>query len=432
VYVSRLRVENIRGFRGARAVDLDFRRPDGGFAGWTVLAGRNGSGKTSLLRALAVPLIGHEAVYALAPDFRTWLNGDHALIDLGILDGDPPEWNPAVELDLVPATRETPKAVRTTWTEDRRLVAGILRGPLTFAAGYGPFRRMSHVLPDPGIRTPDQERAARFTTLFDSDAALSEAVGWLIGLHLRRLEQREGAAELLEDVLALLGDGLLPDGHRVVRVDSDGLWVRRGSREFAMRELSDGYQTVTALVLDLVRHLHTHYGGLRAEREGGEGGGISFPLAGVVLIDEIDAHLHVSWQQRIGEWLKRHFPRVQFIVTTHSPYICQAADPGGLIRLPGPDEEAAPRVVDEELYHRVVYGSGDDAVLTELFGLDSPYSARAEALRREVIGLEERVLAGEADDAEVERYRRLSGLLSSSLSARVDEVAARLRDGGER
>jgi hypothetical protein len=89
-------------------------------------------------------------------------------------------------------------------------------------------------------------------------------------------------------------------------------------------------------------------------------------------------------------------------------------------------------VVDEELYHRVVYGSGDDAVLTELFGLDSPYSARAEALRREVIGLEERVLAGEADDAEVERYRRLSGLLSSSLSARVDEVAARLRDGGER
>jgi hypothetical protein len=213
-------------------------------------------------------------------------------------------------------------------------------------------------------------------------------------------------------------------------VDSDGLWVRRGSREFALRELSDGYQTVTALVLDLVRHLHTHYGGLHAERD--EGGGISFPLAGVVLIDEIDAHLHVSWQQRIGEWLKRHFPLVQFIVTTHSPYICQAADPGGLIRLPGPDEEAPPRVVDEELYHRVVYGSGDDAVLTELFGLDSPYSARAEELRRELGELEDRVLAGEAGDAEVERYRRLSGLLSSSLAARVDEVAARLRDGGER
>jgi hypothetical protein len=430
VYVSRLRVENIRGFRDARSVDLIFRRrPDGSFAGWTVLAGRNGAGKTSLLRALAAPLLGYEAVYALKPDFRTWLNGDRALIGLRLLNADSPEdlfdwaddWHSSVELGPVPS-EETSKTLPIAWTEDRRLS--------TFAAGYGPFRRMSNVLPDPGPRTPDQERAARFTTLFDSDAALSEAVGWLIGLHLRRLEQREGAAELLADVLTLLGDGLLPDGHQVVRVDSDGLWVRRGSREFALRELSDGYQTVTALVLDLVRHLHTHYGGLHAERD--EGGGISFPLAGVVLIDEIDAHLHVSWQQRIGEWLKRHFPLVQFIVTTHSPYICQAADPGGLIRLPGPDEEAPPRVVDEELYHRVVYGSGDDAVLTELFGLDSPYSARAEELRRELGELEDRVLAGEAGDAEVERYRRLSGLLSSSLAARVDEVAARLRDGGER
>jgi predicted ATP-binding protein involved in virulence len=40
---------------------------------------------------------------------------------------------------------------------------------------------------------------------------------------------------------------------------------------------------------------------------------------GVVIIDEIDAHLHVSWQKRIGGWLKTHFPNIQFIVTTHSP-----------------------------------------------------------------------------------------------------------------
>ena len=49
---------------------------------------------------------------------------------------------------------------------------------------------------------------------------------------------------------------------------------------------------------------------------------------GVVLIDEVDVHLHVSWQRSIGFWLKKHFPNVQFIVTTHSPFVCQAADPG--------------------------------------------------------------------------------------------------------
>ncbi|WP_230992856.1 hypothetical protein [Streptomyces endocoffeicus] len=45
MYVTRLRLDGIRGFHGPRTVDLDFTRPDGGYAGWTVLAGRNGSGK---------------------------------------------------------------------------------------------------------------------------------------------------------------------------------------------------------------------------------------------------------------------------------------------------------------------------------------------------------------------------------------------------
>ena len=67
-------------------------------------------------------------------------------------------------------------------------------------------------------------------------------------------------------------------------------------------------------------------------------------VPGVVIIDEIDAHLHVSWQRRIGSWLTSHFPNIQFIVTTHSPYICRSADLGALIRLPGVDEEASPGI----------------------------------------------------------------------------------------
>ncbi|MGW7356493.1 hypothetical protein ACWGI0_07505 [Streptomyces sp. NPDC054802] len=51
----------------------------------------------------------------------------------------------------------------------------------------------------------------------------------------------------------------------------------------------------------------------------------------------MDAHRHVSWQQRIGEWSKAHFPAVLFIVTTHSQCVCHAAEPGGLVRLPGPE-----------------------------------------------------------------------------------------------
>ncbi|MFE3072375.1 AAA family ATPase [Streptomyces sp. NPDC059247] len=146
-----------------------------------------------------------------------------------------------------------------------------------------------------------------------------------------------------------------------------------------------------------------------------------------MIIDEIDAHLHVTWQRRIGPWLTSRFPLIQFIVTTHSPYICQAADPGGLIRLPGVDEEAAPEVVSRDLYERVVFGSGDDAVLSELFGLDTPYSERAERLRAEFVELEARVYDGDTSVETLSRYEELKGLLTSSPTARLDEMSARLQ-----
>ena len=355
MYIERVRLNKVRGFRGPRAVDLRLPAP-----GWVVLAGRNGSGKTTLLRALA-----------------TMALGKHPLAESG---GD-------IVLDY-----SVPSA-----------------GDKAFCAGYGPFRRLAGGTTEAGslMRGP----AARVASLFSEDVSLAEGVSWLINEHLRALEGKAGARELKESVLRLLGDGLLPDGYRVRDVDSDGLWVEYRGDRFPLREMSDGYRTVTALVVDLVRQL--------AEA------GLDAGASGVVLVDEIDAHLHVSWQKRIGPWLKQHFPRIQFVVSTHSPYVCQAADPGGLIRLPGPDEDEPPRVVSDDLYERVVFGSGDDAVLSDLFGLDTPYSPRAVELREHLAELEFQVATGQADAAGVREWEQLRDRLSSSPPSRVDEVSRR-------
>lgn len=48
--------------------------------------------------------------------------------------------------------------------------------------------------------------------------------------------------------------------------------------------------------------------------------------SGVVLIDELDAHLHPKWQRQIGQWLRLKFPNLQFIVATHSPFVAQVID----------------------------------------------------------------------------------------------------------
>src|SRR5436309_3243341 len=50
--------------------------------------------------------------------------------------------------------------------------------------------------------------------------------------------------------------------------------------------------------------------------------------SGVVLIDELDTHLHPTWQREIGFWLREKFPNIQFIVGTHSPFLAQVTDEG--------------------------------------------------------------------------------------------------------
>ncbi|MGW0804302.1 AAA family ATPase [Nonomuraea sp. NPDC002799] len=429
MYISKLVVQGIRGFSGPRAVALDFDRPDGSYAGWTVLAGRNGSGKTTILQAVALGIIGPYFIRG----WDVWSGrrkGEQARIGVTVVQDS--EFDGGLNFGA--------QVFEVRWDDDgepyvpqrsagspgrRQGVKALRFGPGEgwFFAGYGPFRRLSSAAFGHG----ESSRSAMYAglrTLFDEDVSLVEGVGWLIEQHLYRLEGRAGAAELLDVVLSLLTDGMLPDGHTVVRVDSDGLWLQRDDgAETPLRQMSEGYRTVTAVVVDVIRQMHLAYGSLRVTYRG-ETPTLSYP--GVILIDEIENHLHVGWQKRIGEWLTSHFPLVQFIVTTHSPYVCQTADPNGLIALPGPNEPKPAHVVDHDLYERVVFGSGDDAILTELFGVDSPYSTRAEDVRRHLGDLEDKVLGGSASEAEIEDYRKLSKMLESSLSARVDEVSARL------
>lgn len=430
MYVSRIMVEDIKSFHGPSKVDLILARPDGSPAGWTVIAGRNGSGKTTLLRAMALALGGPKVARSLVPEFEAWVTqgAEEGRVEVSVtqderydLAADGPRLVPPFTVGLFWSLGRGRKKPMMGSTLDLSphdhagLWADYPEG--WFCAAYGPFRRLTGGLGEAHRLSRASGPAARQASLFFEDASLAEGVAWLVEQHLRTLEGREGAAELKRTALEILGDGLLPDGYRITDVDSEGLWVERDGRRFPLREMSDGFRTVAALVVDILKQMHEAFDAVPRQKP-------FHHMPGVVIIDEIDAHLHVSWQRRIGPWLTSHFPHIQFIVTTHSPYVCQAADPGGLIRLPGVDEEWAPEVVSEDLYDRVVYGSGDDAVLSELFGLDTPYSERAEQARAEFVELEARIYDGEAAPETLTRYRALKERLASSPSARLDEMNA--------
>lgn len=100
-----------------------------------------------------------------------------------------------------------------------------------------------------------------------------------------------------------------------------------GQERQPFNNLSDGYKNMIAMVGDIAWkaiQLNPHLGA-RAISE----------TPGVVLIDELDLHLHPLWQRRVIDDLRRTFPRIQFICTTHSPFLIQSAHPGEVISLDG-------------------------------------------------------------------------------------------------
>jgi hypothetical protein len=287
---------------------------------------------------------------------------------------------------------------------------------------------------------------SRLAPLFADDATLIEGIRWIREQHALRLDlaaraerdEKDGRPDeaqqkrnlesvlnnMIDYLLEMLNDDLLPDGHRVVDINMDGVWIERGGVKLALLDLGEGYKSVIALIIDIARHIYTE----TVDEYSRDGEGVR-PARGVVLIDEMEAHLHVSWQQKIGFWLKRRFPSTQFIVTTHSPFICQAADEIIRVAPPGAGVPVAERA-PEEIYNRVVNGGADDAVMTALFGLERPYSPPAEALRRRVTELEAKLLRTRITPGEEAELGALKQKLPSAGSAMV-EVALRALKAAE-
>ena len=121
--------------------------------------------------------------------------------------------------------------------------------------------------------------------------------------------------------------GKFLEGFQNLRVEENPLRLLIDKQGVALNlsQLSDGERSFIALVSDLGRRLALANPLLENPLNG----------AGVVLIDELELHLHPKWQLEVVEKLRAAFPNIQFIVTTHSPFILQTAREGEVIKLDG-------------------------------------------------------------------------------------------------
>jgi len=423
MYIEKIILRNIRGFTD---LQFDLTRTDGSYAGWTVFTGDNGSGKSTLLKAIAVGLTGKDTARALQPSFHRWIRDgaghEGASIQLEIVrcaqddalaeSGSKPAAVFPAKLVLSNGGKETtlqspiPAGKPKNYTTPERTIWS-LDAKGWFSCGYGPFRRVFGASPE-ATRQMVAPATERFVTMFQEAASLAEVDQWMRNLKHKELENKADERAQLELLLEILRDDLMPNQIVVDRVDSDGLWLRdRNGVQLAWSEMSDGYRAALALLADIVRHL-VNTDGMPGLGERGPDGKLFIKRSGVVLIDEIDAHLHPEWQRQIGFWLKRHFPMIQFLVTTHSPIICQAADEGGIFVLPEPGSDASPRQLENDEYKRIIASRPDTILLTAAFGLDNTRSPRA--------------VDGRAELAKLQAKKRAGGQLTPEEAARSKQL----------
>lgn len=252
-----------------------------------------------------------------------------------------------------------------------------------FVVGYGATRRIESGDFSPSTaRKMRGERYGRVASLFEDHVALRplEALFDTFG---RRKK------EAIETINAVLPEGLSLTGKRDAR--NDQYLVSFHDQEVPFFSLSDGYRAFIGMVGDLVGHLVD----VRPR-------GVSLAeIPGVVLIDEVDLHLHPSWQRRVVTDLARGFPKLQFIMTSHSPLIVTSVGSKNIFLTDtGEDGHATITQIEEQAFGRSI----DQLLLSSYFGLTS---ARPVEAVEETDSLISKVAQGD-DEAAIAFLERMS------------------------
>ncbi|EYF05187.1 AAA family ATPase [Chondromyces apiculatus] len=396
----------------------------------TVLIGRNGAGKSTVLEGLAVAL-------------GAWLSGFSAIAE------DQPIPRTAARLTSARASSDIPAeeasypvvvaaegevlSTPVAWSRELRSVDGrtttagssrlrqlaaqaeesLSSAPQTLLpvlAYYGTGRLWLHKREKSATKGKLKSRLEGYRASLEaaSDHKGFEAwMAWRENDRLQRLARADEEGRPLTEVsspeleaVSAAACGCLEGAkriyysanHRELRVEFE-----QGA-SIPFEALSDGQRNLIAVAADIAwraLQLNPHLGA-RAPSQ----------APGVVLIDEVDLHLHPAWQWRVLDDLRRTFPKIQFVVTTHSPQVMSSA-PGASVCLIGPDHRV----------HRVREMAGKDVntILEDIFGV----TARPQAIRDKLDKLARLI-----EDGEVASARALLDELSRALGEEDTEVVS--------
>ena len=382
VYFKSLSLTNVRSF--GEMQQLDMTDADGRPAQWTLILGDNGVGKTTLLQCLAsmrpIPSVsGNENTSTTTPASvaPALLQSENSNLVALARIGEHEVRLHAVLVAGQSFRSKTKNAKEiafkeTIWIKDGDLEdvdhasVDMKNANEPLVIGYGAARHMHHWTVEVFVQHPDPT-----ASLFDPTVELVNAKDILEQLDYAAAKRQPRAGRLLLRIKKALAK-LLPNIEKASAIKlygpgppgshnrKTGVQVVTPYGEVPIEALSLGYQTMTAWTVDLAWRLSKHYPDADDPLQ----------MPAIVLIDELDLHLHPRWQREVRDRISDMFPRIQFIATAHSPLLAQSYLDLNLVVVREEDGQA----IIERDSNIVKTWRIDEVVTSALYDVDSAYS----------------------------------------------------------
>lgn len=313
MFLKSIKLKNFRCFSNHELsfVDDDSDNKKESIRKTTVLLGDNGTGKSNLLKAIGLVTAGRDALAELLDEPKSWIQVGKRFcqLDAVLKTATGEERQVFLRIEEKDTVSKVLDRAKKSLTELNEALEHTNRN--YFVLAYGASRRLNV---NRGHRTRSSDynhvRARSVSTLFNPDATLNPIESWAMDMDYLK---NRGAMNVISKVMSEFLRG----------VEFSKIDKKKGQLIFKtpfgtvpMSQLSDGYQNVAAWIGDMLHQITETFDDYKAPLK----------TSGLLLIDEVDLHLHLRWQRDLLAFLRRKLPNFQVVATTHSPITAQQAN----------------------------------------------------------------------------------------------------------